>query len=74
MFTERRQLLIRCSFELVIDAMIAAFGVVFLACRGSDYELDPAAFASGRVWSHGCAGVAHCVGVHQSAIADGDAF
>ena len=53
MFTERRQLLIRCSFELVIDAMIAAFGVVFLACRGSDYELDPAAFASGRVWSHG---------------------
>ena len=29
MFTERRQLLIRCSFELVIDAMIAAFGGVF---------------------------------------------
>jgi hypothetical protein len=74
MLPQRRQLLIGGAFELVIEAMIAALGMVMLACWGLDDELDFTALAGSRVWSHGCAGVAHCVGVHQSAIADGDAF
>jgi hypothetical protein len=74
MFSQRRDLLIGGAFELVVEAMIAALGMETAACWVFDDELDFAALAGGWIRSDGCASVAYCVGVHQSAIADWSLF